>query len=70
MAHQATLVVQLRCLDTGVAVDVSGVVRISKGGSTSYALLGDGEDERQWEENEYLYFVQADGGVKVFGRGE
>lgn len=61
---------QLRCLDTGVAVDVSGVLRMSKGGSTSDVLIGNGEGDQRWEENEYLYFVQGDGGVRVFGRGE
>jgi elongator complex protein 6 len=70
MAHQATLVMQLRGLDTGVAVDVSGVLRISRGGSAGDALRGNGKEDHQWEENEYLYFVQGDGGVKVFGRGE
>ncbi|KAK2757343.1 hypothetical protein FQN54_004857 [Arachnomyces sp. PD_36] len=70
MAHQATLVLQLRNLDTGVAKDVSGVLRISRGGSAGDALLGNGEQEQKWEENEYLYFVQGDGGVRVFGRGE
>ncbi|KAL7796497.1 hypothetical protein V8C37DRAFT_371911 [Trichoderma ceciliae] len=55
-AHAADAVVSLRMLDTGVAKDVSGVVRITerKGGEESV---------------EYLYHVGADGAVKVFERG-
>lgn len=51
----------MRLLDTGTARDVSGVVRISRGGG---AL-----DSRAIEEREYLYHVGGDGGVKVFERG-
>lgn len=63
LAHQSRTVLQLRGLETGVARDVSGVLRASKGG------MGDGDGE-EVEEKELLYFVQGDGGVKVFGRGE
>lgn len=63
LAHQSRTVLQLRGLETGVARDVSGVLRASKGG------MGDGDGEKV-EEKELLYFVQGDGGVKVFGRGE
>jgi elongator complex protein 6 len=49
-------------LDTGVARDVSGVVRWArKDGGTL--------DGSAWEEREMLYWVGADGGVKVFERG-
>ncbi|KAH8426457.1 uncharacterized protein LDX57_004195 [Aspergillus melleus] len=66
-AHRAHMVMQLRVLETGVARDVSGVLRVSKGGA-----WGRDEDSTQshWEEREVLYFVQRDGGVNVFGRGE
>ncbi|KAH6607393.1 hypothetical protein Trco_003706 [Trichoderma cornu-damae] len=55
-AHAADVVFSLRMLDTGVARDVSGVVRIT--------------ERRGWAESaEYLYHVGADGNVKVFERG-
>lgn len=54
--HAADLVLSLRMLDTGVAKDVSGVVRIA---------VRKEEDEGA----EYLYHVGADGNVKVFERG-
>ncbi|KAL6880979.1 hypothetical protein J3F83DRAFT_720528 [Trichoderma novae-zelandiae] len=54
--HAADLVLSLRMLDTGVAKDVSGVVRI--------AVRKDDEGGA-----EYLYHVGADGNVKVFERG-
>ncbi|OKL63262.1 hypothetical protein UA08_01934 [Talaromyces atroroseus] len=63
LAHRASMVLQLRMLDTGAAKDVSGVMRMSKGGGGFDA--DDGAVEK-----EVLYFVQRDGGVKVFGRGE
>ena len=66
MAHQARLVMSVRGLDTGVARDVSGVLRICKGaGAADEADEGDGDVE----ERECLYFVGADGGVRVFERG-
>ncbi|GFF27256.1 hypothetical protein IFM46972_02022 [Aspergillus udagawae] len=67
-AHRAEMVMQLRSLETGAARDVSGVLRISKGGA-----WGRGErtgTEGDWEEKEVLYFIQRDGGVRIFGRGE
>lgn len=63
LAHRARSVLQLRNLETGAARDVSGVLRISRGGGWSA-----GEDGL--EEKEVLYFIQRDGGVRVFGRGE
>ncbi|KAJ6114814.1 hypothetical protein N7486_000592 [Penicillium sp. IBT 16267x] len=62
LAHRASSVMQLRTLETGAARDVSGVLRISRGGGLSGA---NGLDEK-----ELLYYIQRDGGVKVFGRGE
>ncbi|KAJ5464312.1 hypothetical protein N7475_007447 [Penicillium sp. IBT 31633x] len=64
LAHRARSVMQLRTLDTGAAKDVSGVLRISRGGG-----MTTGEEE-SLEEREALYFIQRDGGVTVFGRGE
>lgn len=54
LGHVAGWVYGLRVLDTGVARDVSGVMRITGG--------GDGGKE-------VLYFV-GDGGVDVFERGQ
>jgi elongator complex protein 6 len=64
LAHRARSVMQLRTLETGAAKDVSGVLRISRGGGWSAG------DEESLEEKEVLYFIQRDGGVSVFGRGE
>ncbi|EAW09269.1 uncharacterized protein ACLA_034720 [Aspergillus clavatus NRRL 1] len=67
-AHRAEIVMQLRSLETGAARDVSGVLRISKGGAWG---RGDRANvEGVWEEKEVLYFIQRDGGVRLFGRGE
>ncbi|KAE8374404.1 hypothetical protein BDV26DRAFT_284283 [Aspergillus bertholletiae] len=66
-AHKAQMVMQLRNLETGAARDVSGVLRVSKGGAWGQNDVG---AEGNWEEREVLYFIQRDGGVSVFGRGE
>lgn len=68
LGHRARTVMQLRNLETGAASDVSGVLRISKGGAWE-----EGENdaaEHRLDEREVLYFIQRDGGVSVFGRGE
>jgi elongator complex protein 6 len=59
LAHQASVIMGLRGLDTGVARDVSGVLRITRGG----------DDRDEVEEKEILYFVGGDGSVRVFERG-
>lgn len=64
MAHRARSVIQLRTLETGAARDVSGVLRISRGGG----WIAEAEDNL--DERELLYYIQRDGGVRVFGRGE
>lgn len=63
LAHRARSVLQLRTLETGAAKDVSGVLRISRGGGLSTS-------DDNLEEREALYYIQRDGGVTVFGRGE
>lgn len=63
LAHSAETVMSLRLLDTGSASDVSGVIRITRGGSEV-------EGGRDVEESELLYFVSGDGSVKVFHRGQ
>ena len=55
----------LRPLSTGVAKDISGVIRSTKGTEA---------DELQSEESvlegkELLYHVQGDGNVRIFERG-
>ncbi|RDW86202.1 uncharacterized protein DSM5745_02844 [Aspergillus mulundensis] len=67
LAHRAEMVMQLRNLETGAARDVSGVLRVSKGGAWGQR---DSAGQETWEEKEVLYFVQRDGSVSVFGRGE
>lgn len=66
--QMASWVVSCRMLGTGWAEDVSGVVRVTRGG---YAE--EDEDEGPGEgvkEGEWLYSVAGDGGVRVWGRGE
>lgn len=59
--HQATMVCAVRGLETGAARDISGILRIGRGA---------GEGSEKVEEMEVLYFVEADGGVRVFERGK
>ncbi|KAI1101666.1 hypothetical protein F4804DRAFT_315376 [Jackrogersella minutella] len=63
LAHDAHLVASLRKLDTGTARDVSGVLRVTPGG-------GDNGIDKAVEEQESLYYVTGDGGVRVFERGQ
>lgn len=65
-AHAARMVLSTRELSSGAAKDVSGVLRVTRGGNQCF---GDSTGE-MLEELEALYLVQRDGGVKVFGRGE
>ncbi|EAS35042.3 elongator complex protein 6 [Coccidioides immitis RS] len=71
MAYQARMVIQLRGLETGVARDVSGVLQVNKG--TQFMDLSSSRDlgeDYDLEPKEVLYYVQGDGAVRVFGRGE
>lgn len=65
LAHQCQWVFQLRGLDTGTAEDVSGVIRVSRGGGG-----GAGDEEEDLVDAEWLYQVRGDGSVRVWGRGE
>ena len=64
LAHEADFVASLRLLDTGLAGDVSGVMRVTRGGGPAPGADG------AVEERELLYHVTGDGGVKVFERGQ
>jgi elongator complex protein 6 len=68
-AHVSKWVVSLRPLDTGKARDVSGVVRVSRGGAWDDDVEEE-KEEAEKKELEALYLVQNDGGVRVFERGE
>lgn len=67
-AHLARMVLSVRELDTGAAKDVSGVLRVTRGGSC-YGFEEDEVNEGSIKEIEALYLVQRDGNVKVFQRG-
>lgn len=64
LSHQSQLVMQLRGLDTGAAKDISGVIRISRGGGYE-----DETEKKPGAEGEWLYKVSRDGSVRVWGRG-
>ena len=55
-----------RELATGAAKDISGVLRVTRGGD-AYGF--DGEPAAAIKEAELQYLVQRDGVVKVFSRG-
>lgn len=59
----------VRALETGAARDVSGVLRITRGGGWEWEEDGEGEGEGMGREVELLYLVGRDGNVKVFERG-
>lgn len=66
IAHQSSWVYQLRGLDTGSARDVTGVLRVSRGGAEE-------EDVTQLariEDAESLYQIKADGSVRAWSRGD
>lgn len=78
LAHQSSWIFQLRALDTGSAKDVSGVIRVSRGGSvgagekdeikdTGSAHMGGMGDV---PDAEWLYQLKGDGTAKIWGRGE
>lgn len=62
----------LRVLDTGVARDVSGVVRVTEQ-KADWLGLGFEDEGKKSEESgagrEFLYQIKGDGSVRVFDRG-
>ncbi|KAF2132225.1 hypothetical protein P153DRAFT_364652 [Dothidotthia symphoricarpi CBS 119687] len=71
-AHMSRRILGVRVLDTGVARDVSGVIRVTE---QKVGWLGLGLEDEQKDEGEsskgkeFLYQVKGDGSVKVFERG-
>ena len=59
VAYRSRLVMQLRCLETGVAKDITGILRASRGGSFD-------DEEDHLEEGEWLYHLKTDGSVRVW----
>ncbi|KAF2691529.1 hypothetical protein K458DRAFT_437973 [Lentithecium fluviatile CBS 122367] len=73
LAHMSRRILSVRVLDTGVARDVSGVLRITENTSSvgGTGLIPKDEEERETDKGgtEVLYRIGGDGGVKVFERG-
>lgn len=69
-AHMSRRILGVRVLDTGVARDVSGVVRVTenKVGWMGLGFENEGANEDD-KGKEFLYQVKGDGSVKVFERG-
>ncbi|KAH7402737.1 hypothetical protein BKA66DRAFT_564637 [Pyrenochaeta sp. MPI-SDFR-AT-0127] len=70
-AHMSRRILGVRVLDTGVARDVSGVIRVTEQ-RTGWLGLGFGDEKEHGqgdEGKEFLYQVKSDGSVKVFERG-
>ena len=67
-AYQAEVVYQLRGLDTGAAREISGVVRVSRGGAFGDDDDGHGDGE-EVEGGEWLYQWKGDGSVRLWSRG-
>ncbi|KAI7282535.1 hypothetical protein KC345_g3464 [Hortaea werneckii] len=67
--HGADFVVSVRELETGAARDVSGVLRVTRGGAAFAREDEEEEGAGEVREMEALYLVQRDGNVKVFERG-
>ena len=65
LAHQSSFVLQLRGLHTGSARDVTGVLRLSRGGAYE-----DLESTNPLPDAEWLYQIKGDGSVRVWSRGE
>lgn len=64
LAHEASSTLSFRTLDTGLAKDVSGVLRLTdkRYGAHEEKVIGGGDKE-------LLYYVK-DSTVQIFGRGE
>ena len=65
VAHEASLIMSVRELDTGGARDISGVLRITDNGRR----LNKEPTCGSTEEKEFLYHVAPDGAVNLFEKG-
>ncbi|EXJ85393.1 hypothetical protein A1O1_05757 [Capronia coronata CBS 617.96] len=74
LAHSTRWLFQLRGLDTGSANDISGVIRVSRGGDDSIEFgPNEGQDKNHVQDlvdAEWLYQLKGDGSVRVWARGE
>lgn len=70
-AHMSSRILSCRVLDTGVARDISGVLRVTKNPpAMTIALRQDGTTNGEEKQGrELLYLVKGDGSVKIFERG-
>ncbi|KAF1947305.1 hypothetical protein EJ02DRAFT_334124 [Clathrospora elynae] len=72
-AHMSRRILGVRVLDTGVARDVSGVIRITEHKAEWLGLGFDSGEGKMGDDsgrgNEFLYQVKGDGSVRVFERG-
>lgn len=71
LAHMSTRILSVRVLDTGVARDVSGVLRVTENRERlgGVGLLPGENEQSEKSGGEVLYKVGADGSVRVFERG-
>jgi elongator complex protein 6 len=65
-AYQSLWVYQLRALNTGSARDVTGVLRVSRGGADQ-EVAG---PQSRLEDAEWLYQVKGDGSIRMWSRGD
>lgn len=72
-AHMSRRILGVRILDTGVARDVSGVIRITEQKHEWLDLELNENEPKEGDDNgrgkEFLYQVKGDGSVRVFERG-
>ena len=72
LAHMSRRILGLRVLDTGVARDVSGVIRITEQ-KNDWLSLGQNDGVKDSDDSgrgkEFLYQIKGDGSVRVFERG-
>ncbi|KAF3912637.1 hypothetical protein ABW21_db0200378 [Orbilia brochopaga] len=66
LGHSADAIMSLRLLDTGVAKDISGVLRVTRGPGNLWREAN--ASAGLVEEKELLYH-ESDAGVKIFARG-
>jgi elongator complex protein 6 len=73
LGHMSRRIMGVRVLDTGVARDVSGVVRVTEQRTDWRGLGFEDEGEKSDADagrgKEFLYQVKGDGSVRVFERG-